>query len=172
MPGMGGVNVRPAMLADAAAINEIHGHYTLTTAISFDVEPWVLEQRRAWVGNHPPYGPHRAVVALDDGLEGVVVGWASTSPFASKVCYSTSVECSVFVRDGWAGRGVGGAMYRFLFDALDAEDIHRMYAGVTLPNDASIALHRRFGFRQIATYSEVGRKFGRYHDVAWFERAG
>jgi phosphinothricin acetyltransferase len=164
---MEGVEVRPANEQDVPAINEIHGHYALTTAISFDVEPWSVEQRACWLLDHPPHGPHRAVVAVSDD---VVVGWASTSPFASKVCYSTSVECSVLVRHGCTSRGVGTAMYRYLFDALAGEDIHRMYAGVTLPNDASIALHERFGFVQVAYYREVGRKFDRYHDVVWFER--
>jgi phosphinothricin acetyltransferase len=68
------------------------------------------------------------------------------------------------------GRGVGSSLYTALFAALADEDVHRAYAGVALPNDASIALHERHGFRVIGTYAEVGRKFGRYWDVRWFER--
>jgi phosphinothricin acetyltransferase len=162
------VEVRAATGDDVDAINDIQGHYALTTAISFDVEPWTREARLDWLAHHPPHGPHRAMVAVEPGAQ--VIGWASTSPFASKACYSTSVECSVFVRDGFGGRGIGRAMYAALFDALRDEDVHRMYAGVTLPNDASIALHRAFGFEQVAYYSEVGRKFELWHDVAWFER--
>jgi phosphinothricin acetyltransferase len=163
-----GATVRPALDRDVSAINDIHGFYALTTAISFDTDRWRDEVRFAWLRKHPPYGPHRCFVAVEDDL---MVGWASTSEFMSKVCYGPSVECSVFVRDGWGGKGIGKALYTSLFGAVAHEDIHRMYAGVTLPNDASLALHGRFGFRQVAYLSEVGRKFGRYHDVVWFERA-
>jgi phosphinothricin acetyltransferase len=61
-------------------------------------------------------------------------------------------------------------LYERLFAALEGEDVHRAYAGVTLPNEASVRLHRRFGFEQVGVYREVGRKFGVYHDVAWFEK--
>jgi phosphinothricin acetyltransferase len=166
---MDGILVRPATVDDVDPINDIHGHYALTTAISFDVEPWTRDARLDWLARHPSHGPHRAAVALDSNRD--VVGWASSSPFASKLCYATSVECSVFVRDGDGGRGIGRAMYATLFDWLRDEDVHRMYAGVTLPNDASLALHRAFGFEQVAHYHEVGRKFGRYHDVVWLERS-
>jgi phosphinothricin acetyltransferase len=168
MTVMAAVTVRAAKVGDVETINEIHGHYALTTAISFDVEPWTNESRLAWLDIHPPDGPHRAVVAVEGDA---VIGWASSSPFASKVCYATSVECSVFVRDGHGGRGIGTALYDALFASIAGEDVHRMYAGVTLPNDASLALHERFGFEVVGTYSEVGRKFGRYHDVVWLERA-
>jgi phosphinothricin acetyltransferase len=77
----------------------------------------------------------------------------------------------VFVRDGLGKQGIGRAMYDALFERLATEDVHRAYAGVTLPNEASIALHQRVGFEQVAYYSEVGRKFGRYWDVAWLERS-
>jgi phosphinothricin acetyltransferase len=147
---------------------KIHGHYARTTAISFDLDRWRDEDRREWLAHHPTRGPHRCVVAVDE--DDTVAGWASTSVFNIKVCYAPSVECSVFVRDDCGRRGVGTAMYGALFDLVAAEGLHRMYAGITLPNDASVALHERFGFTQIAVLSEVGRKFDRWHDVAWFER--
>jgi phosphinothricin acetyltransferase len=61
-------------------------------------------------------------------------------------------------------------MYRVLIDALKDEDIRRVLAGITLPNDASIALHRRFGFTDVGVFTECGRKFGKYWDVVWMER--
>jgi phosphinothricin acetyltransferase len=164
-----GVHVRPAEERDIPAINEIQGHYALTTAISFDVEPWSYEARLAWLHEHSSPGPYRAIVAEDGGA---VVGWASTSRFMEKVCYSPSVECSVLLRAGWTGRGIGTALYTALFDHVAGEDIHRFYALITVPNEPSFALHERFGFRRIAVLTEVGRKDGRYHDVAWYERPG
>jgi phosphinothricin acetyltransferase len=167
MPGMG-VRVREATADDVGAMNDIHGHYALTTAISFDLGRWRDEDRLEWLARHPAHGPHRCVVAVDD--TDAVVGWASTSVFNAKVCYAPSVECSVFVRDGFGGKGIGTSMYATLFELVAGEGLHRMYAGITLPNDASVALHERFGFTQLAVLSEVGRKFDRWHDVAWYER--
>jgi phosphinothricin acetyltransferase len=65
---------------------------------------------------------------------------------------------------------VGSALYGELFKILEGEDVHRAYAGITLPNPASVALHRRFGFREIGVFREVGRKLGCYWDVAWYEK--
>jgi phosphinothricin acetyltransferase len=80
------------------------------------------------------------------------------------------VETSIYLAPAAMGRGVGTLLYERLFEALEAEDVHRAYAGVTLPNAASIRIHERFGFEQVGVYREVGRKFGVYHDVAWFEK--
>ena len=71
---------------------------------------------------------------------------------------------------GMAGRGAGSKLYTELFRSLENEDVHRAYAGVSLPNPASIALHERFGFKRVAHFTEQGRKFGRYWDVAWYEK--
>jgi len=77
---------------------------------------------------------------------------------------------SVYLDPQAGGQGLGSALYARLFDALKGEDVHRALAGVTLPNDASLALHKRFGFEPVGTYSEVGRKFDRYWDVMWIEK--
>jgi phosphinothricin acetyltransferase len=71
---------------------------------------------------------------------------------------------------GAAGRGIGTLLYKELFAALEGEDVHRAYAGIAQPNEPSNRLHARFGFRHVGTYEQVGRKFGRYWDVAWFEK--
>jgi len=68
------------------------------------------------------------------------------------------------------GRGIGTILYKVLFDALRNEDIHRIMAGITLPNDASVKIHRRFGFTEVGVFSECGRKFDRYWDVVWMQR--
>ena len=68
------------------------------------------------------------------------------------------------------GRGIGTILYKVLFDALRNEDIHRVMAGITLPNDASVKIHRRFGFTDVGVFTESGRKFDRYWDVVWMQR--
>ena len=68
-------------------------------------------------------------------------------------------------------QGIGTQLYSALFNALAEEDVHRAYAGITLPNEASVAVHKKFGFQSVGIYHEVGRKFDKYWDVEWFEKA-
>ena len=160
--------VRAAQPADLPALTNIYNHYVRTSGITFDTAPFTAEERREWFSHYTEVGPHRLLVAVD-GDE--VLGYATSSPFRPKPGYLTSVETSVYLRPDATGRGLGTMLYRGLFNALALEDLHRAYAGVALPNDASVALHERLGFRELGTYVEVGRKFGRYWDVLWFERA-
>jgi phosphinothricin acetyltransferase len=85
--------------------------------------------------------------------------------------YATTVETIVYVDPACTGPRVGAALYGALFEALREEDLHRALAGIALPNPASVALHRRFAFAQVALFTQQGRKLGRYWDVGWFERA-
>jgi phosphinothricin acetyltransferase len=160
--------VRAALPADLPALTEIYNHYVRTSGITFDTTPFTVEERQEWFAHYATSGPHRLLVAADAAG---VLGYATSGPFRPKPGYVTSVETSVYLRPDATGRGLGTLLYGALFDAIAPEDLHRAYAGVALPNDASVALHERLGFRQLGIYVEVGRKFGRYWDVAWFERA-
>ncbi|CAG7638280.1 GNAT family N-acetyltransferase [Actinacidiphila bryophytorum] len=163
------VQVRAGGEGDLTALTDIYNHYIRETPITFDINPITPDERRPWLLSHPEDGPHRLLVAQSAG-DGRVLGYATSSPFRPKAAYATSVETSIYLAPGSSGRGVGTLLYTALFEALAGEDVHRAYAGVTLPNEASIRIHRRFGFQQIGVYEEVGRKFGAYHDVAWLEK--
>ncbi|MEW1859103.1 N-acetyltransferase family protein [Streptomyces sp. NPDC088194] len=164
------VQVDPGGEADLAALTDIYNHYVRETAVTFDVTPLTPGERRPWLLSHPEDGPHRLMVARIPGSDGRVLGYATSSAFRPKAAYATSVETSIYLASDVGGRGIGTLLYERLFEALATEDVHRAYAGVTLPNDASVRIHERFGFRQVGLYEEVGRKFGEYHDVAWFEK--
>jgi phosphinothricin acetyltransferase len=157
-------DVRNAVDADLAAVTAIYNHYIIHTPITFDVQIYEPHQRRDWFDAHAPTGRHRLLVAEDHGE---VVGYASTSRWRPKAAYETTVESSVYVRHDAVGRGVGRRLYAALFEAIAAEGVHTVVAGVALPNEASIALHERCGFRQVGVFREVGLKFGRFWDVAW-----
>lgn len=167
--------VRPGVEADLEALTAIYNHYVRETAITFDTAIFTPEERRPWLLSHPEDGPHRLVVATDAESQ-QILGYATSSPYRPKPAYATSVETSVYVapdstRGGTGGRrGIGTLLYRALFDALAGQDVHRAYAGIAQPNEASTRLHERFGFTHVGTYREVGRKFGRYWDVAWYEK--
>ena len=160
--------IRAATLDDLPALTEIYNHYILHTPITFDLEPYEPQGRRAWFDEHASSGRHRLLVAEDE--RGQIFGYASTSRWRAKAAYDTTVESSIYCRNGMTGRGVGTQLYTALFGAITDEDVHRIVAGMTLPNPASMALHERFGFRPVGDFTEVGRKFGKYWDVGWFQR--
>lgn len=162
------MTIRRAEPADLPALLDIYNHYILTTPITFDIEPRTLDQRRMWLGQFSDGGKYQCFVAIDTGRP---VGWACSAQFKEKAAYATTIETSVYLTADEAGKGLGRTLYRTLFDALKGEDIHRAYAGITLPNEASVRLHRAMGFEHVGTYTEVGRKFGRFWDTALFLRA-
>ncbi len=160
--------IRPAVAEDLPALTEIYNYYVRETPVTFDLEPYSVEGRRPWFDQFAPSGAYRLLVCEDDS--GRVVGYASSMRFRVKAAYRTSVETSIYLELGAQGAGLGARLYTTLLEVLEAEKLHRVYGGVTLPNPASVALHRRLGFRSIGTYREVGFKLGRYWDVEWFER--
>jgi phosphinothricin acetyltransferase len=161
--------VRPATLDDLPVLTAIYNHYIVHTTITFDLHPFEPEGRRAWFDDHAAGGRHRLLVATE--ADGAVLGYATTSRWRPKAAYDTTVESSVYCRPDAVGRGIGTQLYTALFEALAAEDVHSVVAGVGQPNPASVRLHERFGFRRVGTFTGVGRKFGQFWDVAWFERS-
>jgi phosphinothricin acetyltransferase len=160
--------IRPATLADLQALTDIYNHYVIHTPVTFDLRPFTPEERRKWFDDHGSTGRHRLLVAVDP--HNTILGYASTSRWRPKAAYDTTVEASVYCRTDAIGRGCGTTLYAALFESIASEDVHRIVAGVVLPNPASIRLHERFGFRPVGVFHAVGRKFDKYWDVAWFER--
>jgi phosphinothricin acetyltransferase len=161
------LTVRAASEDDLGSINDIYNHYVIQTHFTFDVEPISIEARREWLEHHGTSGRHRVLVAVSDEA---VMGFASSSRFRPKPAYETSVETSIYLAPDMVARRAGSRLYEQLFKVLEDEDVHRAYAGISLPNPASIALHERFGFKRVGHFTEQGRKFGRYWDVAWYEK--
>ncbi|MCC7369893.1 MAG: N-acetyltransferase [Chloroflexi bacterium] len=161
------LTIRPATDDDVPALTDLYNHYILNSPATFHLEPLTVEQRREWASHYADHGRYRLLVAE---REGALLGYATSSPFHERLAYQTSIECSVYIHQDAVGQGVGSRLYTALFDILAREPIHRAYAGITMPNDASVGLHRRFGFRDAGLYTEVGYKFGRYWDVAWLQK--
>jgi len=155
-------------LDDLPALTGIYNHYVVNTTITFDLQPFSPAERRPWFDDHHDRGPHRLLVAAD--ADGRVAGYASSSRWRPKPAYLTTVEVSVYCDPRGIRTGCGSALYTSLFEQLAHEDVKTAVAGIALPNPASIALHERFGFRPVGVFHEVGRKFDRYWDVAWYER--
>lgn len=164
MPNDMAAIVRAANESVLPAINELYSHYIINSHCTFDLEPWSLDKRLAW---HrwmtPPWFVY--VAEQRDRL----AGFTFSNRFRKKAAYDCSVETTVYVNNKNRGLGTGRLLLQHLLDSLAQHDVHRAYAGIAMPNDASIALHETLGYRYLETFREVGFKFGRYHDVAWYE---
>jgi phosphinothricin acetyltransferase len=163
-----GIQLRKGDSRDLNRLVEIYNHYVAETHVTFDTEPFAVADRIQWFNQFAESGPHRLLVAeLDDNI----VGYASSTSFKPRPAYSTSVETTVYLDREQTGNGFGRLLYGDLLEQLiHEESVHRAYGGVALPNPASVALHQRLGFVHVASYHEVGYKFGKYWDVDWFEK--
>jgi phosphinothricin acetyltransferase len=161
------IGIRRVEQGDLPALLEIYNHYVTETAITFDIEPRTLVQRRDWFDGFASSGRYQCFVAMKQGR---AVGWASSHRYNERAAYDTTVSVSVYLAPEACGQGQGRRLYATLFGALAGEDIHRLFAGITLPNEASVGLHRSFGFEPVGIYREVGRKFGQFWDVAAYLR--
>jgi phosphinothricin acetyltransferase len=158
--------IRPAVASDAAAIAEIYNHYIAETAVTFEEEPVAAEEIARRIEEirsaSLPW-----LVAEEDGL---VVGYAYSTQWRPRSAYRFSVEVTVYIAPGHAGRGIGSMLYEELFPILKAQDVHAVMGGIALPNQASVALHEKFGMRKAAHFQEVGFKLGRWIDVGYWQR--
>lgn len=177
---MSELTIRPAEERDLPRLVEIYNHYVLETAVTFETEPYTVETRRPWLATFGRSGRHRCLVACEsgagaaggaDGPDGRCIGWASSRRFHERAAYAPTVETSVYLDPARRGRGAGTKLYGALFDLLRGEDVHRAIGAITLPNEASLALHRRLGFEPVGVLREVGRKHDRWWDVAWLMKA-
>jgi phosphinothricin acetyltransferase len=155
--------VRVATEADADAVAAIYAPYVNDTAISFEEQPpsvaEMAERIAATLTTYP--------FLVYDAGQGVV-GYAYAGAHAGRPAYRWSCNLSAYVAPGHARRGMGRALYSMLLDLLKAQGFHAAFAGVALPNDASVGLHEAMGFRHLGTYREVGFKHGRWCDVGWW----
>jgi phosphinothricin acetyltransferase len=101
---------------------------------------------------------------------GRVVGFAYAAPHRTRTAYRSSVDVTVYVAEGAHRTGVGRQLYGALLPDLAGRGFHAAFAGIALPNPGSIRLHETMGFKALGVYHEVGRKFGRWHDVGWWQR--
>ena len=156
--------LRDATPADAAAIAAIYNHYVGTTPISMETDPVADEEMARRIAEVQD-GALPWLVMLDEGR---VLGYAYASKWRARPGYRHAAESTVYLDHGQRGRGLGLVLYRSLLARLEGR-FHAVIGGIALPNAASIALHERLGFRQVACFPEVGHKFGAWVDVGYWQ---
>jgi phosphinothricin acetyltransferase len=156
--------IRRATPADADAICRIYNPYVVETIISFEEVPVAVPEMAARIEElsrtHPWY------VHEDSGA---VVGYAYGGPWRARAAYRDAVESTVYVESGRVGDGIGSGLYDVLIAELRRRSFHCVMGGIALPNAASVALHEKKGFTQVAHFREVGWKFQRRIDVGYWE---
>jgi phosphinothricin acetyltransferase len=161
-----GSAVRDATPDDASACARVYAPYVLETAVTFELEPPSVSQTADRIA--AALRTHAWVVLEQDGR---IVGYAAAGPMKDRAAYRWSCEVSVYLERGRRRTGAGRALYTALFERLAARGYRTAVAGMTLPNDASVGLHRALGFEPVGTYRRIGWKHGAWHDVAWAQRS-
>jgi L-amino acid N-acyltransferase YncA len=159
------MRVRNATAADAEACAAIYAPYVTDTAITFETEIPSAEAMATRIA--AAAATHAWLVAEEDGR---VVGYAYGGPYKERPAYRWSCEVSVYVDRARRRAGAGRALYEALFERLAARGYRMAVAGMTLPNDGSVGLHRALGFEPVGTYRRIGYKHSAWHDVAWTQR--
>jgi phosphinothricin acetyltransferase len=157
--------IRLATAADAAQIQAIYAPIVSSTIISFELDPPTVDELRQRIATTLSTLPWLVCERYN-----MILGYAYAGPHRSRAAYQWSVDVSAYVHASAQRIGVGRALYTSLFAALRLQGFYNAYAGITLPNPASVGLHESLGFTPVGVYRNVGYKFGAWHDVGWWQR--
>lgn len=157
--------LRPATIADAAATAEIYNHEVLHTTATFDLRPRSVDEQAEWLGARS--GALEVIVA---DLDGEVAGFASLSQYKPRPAYNGTVEDSIYLHRDHRGKGLGRALLGEIVEVAANRGFHTVIGRVEVSGTASVRLHEALGFELVGVEREVGRKFGRWLDVAILQK--
>ena len=149
---------------DADQIARIYAPIVAHTIISFEADPPTVEDMAQRIGRTTAWLPWLVLER-----DGKISGYAYATAHSSRAAYAWSVDVSAYVDEPCRGVGVGRALYTALLGVLAAQGLYNAYAGIALPNPASVSLHESVGFRPVAIYQNVGYKLGAWRDVGWWQ---
>ena len=162
------MNIAPAAARDADALLALRNHHIAHSFATFDDAPLRLPAVQDWIAGFAATGPHRLLVARDGER---LLGFCSSQPYRAHPAFARTIETSIYDAPDATGSSVGSALYERLFADLADEGLHRAVVGIALPNEASIRLHARFGFRPVGVFDEYAHKNGRAISSQWMQRA-
>jgi len=158
--------IREATHSDAEAIADIYNYYILNTVITFELDPITPQEIIQRMDKYKEAGPY---LVYEENEE--VIGYAYVSKFRERPAYAHSVESSIYMKKGFGGKGRGTELYSELLSRVSAQ-CHVIVGGIALPNLASVRLHEKCGFKKVAHFLGVGRKFGAWIDVGFWQKNG
>ena len=161
------IKIRHGEERDLERLTEINNHYILNTNATFDVEPQTAQDRIVWFQKYKRTGPYQLLVAESGG---VIVGCAYSSRYRDHIAFEQTVETSIYLAHDQRTKGIGSQLYNTLFDKLKNEALHLAVVGIALPNEASIALHRKFDFQEVGVFQEYAFKKGQYISSVWMQK--
>ncbi|MFZ2305247.1 MAG: N-acetyltransferase family protein [Streptococcus suis] len=160
------IEIRNVQVEDAANLVAIYAPYVEKTAITFETQVPTVEDFKNRIKKTMKKFPY--LVAIE---EGQIVGYAYASTYYARAAYDWTVELSVYIQKEARGKGVGTLLYTALEEELTARGFKNFLACIALPNPASIALHEKRGYEQVAHFKKVGYKFGTWHDIVWLQKS-
>ncbi|MDR1253196.1 MAG: GNAT family N-acetyltransferase [Treponema sp.] len=156
--------LRPVTRDDAAAICAIYNYYVKNTAVSFEERPVSIQEMEKRI---------RDVTAEYPWLvceeESEIPGYAYVNKYKDRIAYRYTAELSIYLKNGREGKGLGTRLLAGLLEEVKKTGLHALVAGITLPNERSVAIHEKFGFTKAAHFKEAGFKMGRWQDVGYWE---
>jgi len=156
--------IRLATTNDAKEILDIYSPSILNASISFETKAPSVEEMQKRIESIRQKYPW-IVCEVDGKIAGYVYG----SKHRDREAYQWSCECTIYMHNDFKRKGIGKELYQLLFEILKWQGFRNVYAGITLPNEASITLHEKCGFEHFATYENIGYKFGAWHSVGWWK---
>ena len=157
--------IREVLVSDAAAIASIYNYYILHTVITFEEQVVAVDDMAERIRQSKSSGLPWLVAKEGDE----VIGYAYASKWKGRCAYRFAVEVTVYLSVKATANGWGTKLYEALFAALKQGAFHTVIGGIALPNEASIALHEKFGMQQVAHFKEVGFKFEEWIDVGYWQ---
>ena len=159
------IDIRPISDADAESVTRIYNHYITHTIVTFETEPVESVEILDRIRDTRAAGLPWIVAESGTGL----AGFAYASRWKGRCAYRFSVESSIYLDAGQTGHGLGKRLYAHLIDEIRAISMHSVIGGISLPNDASVRLHEKLGFKKIGQFEQVGHKFERWIDVGYWQ---
>ena len=156
--------IRKVMLSDAEAICTIYNYYILNSVATFELESVDTDEMMRRIKRITQKFPWIVYVEANE-----LLGYAYADDWKTRKAYKYTVESTIYIKNGYNGQGIGSRLYMFLLNELTKINIHAVIGGISLPNDASIALHEKLGFEKIGQFKDVGFKFNKWIDVGYWE---
>lgn len=161
------MKIRYANKSDLHRLTEIDNHYITHTNASFFIKPRSVDERLSWFEKYKENGPYRMLVCEENGI---VQGCAYSTRYRDHFAFDQTIETTVYLAPDARTKGLGTALYKALFESLKNEPLHLAVVGIALPNEPSIALHKKFGFEEVGVFREYAIKNGQYISSIWMQK--